>query len=420
MNPEKVFKRYDIRGEYPEEIDERFGERLGKSLALLLTEKFEKEVSVCRDAKQSSKPLKKALIKGLKSSGVKVYDAGNGPTDYAAWTGKKTGCVSVQVTSSHMPSNFNGFKMMYPEGNSFVNEDLDRVKEFFRSGEFERGDAEVEEMFLIEKYKEEVLKFAEKYYEKGNSVVYSSMGGSGSVLPDILDERGQKVLDVSPSELKNPPNPKPENLDLEKKVEKAGADIGIANDLDADRITVYFDGEYLSGDELFCVLAQLFEGKVVASIDAVKGLEEFADVEYTRVGDPFVLEKAVDSGSVLAGEPNGHYAFTNFVPYSSGVAAGIILSGLDLEKKLGKVPNFEVERRSVEVDDKNKALNVVEAETDDEKVVSRLDGLKFVEDGVSVLVRPSGSSSRLRAVASSRDGDVGKVLESIVEMVEGK
>lgn len=402
MRPEKIFKRYDIRGKYPEEVNEIFAQRLGKALGTFNARNFSEKAMVCRDGKNSSKPLKKALIRGLTLVGVDVIDIGVGPTDYAAWCGKKEGCVSVQVTSSHMPLDFNGFKFMYPEGNGFVNEDLYSVQDIFRNQEFNSGTGQIIENNLLEEYKTEILGFASKFKEASEKkIVFESMGGEARILPELLEDLGHNVIDISEKErpYMDPPNPKPENLErLKERVDKEKADLGISNDLDADRITVYYRDRFLSGDEVFSILAQLVDGEIVGSIDTSKALEEFGEVEYTKVGDPFLMDKALEIDAELAGEPNGHYSFTEFVPYNSGILAALILSGLDLEKRLEKIPEYFLERESLEVKDKHQVIEKLKQE---KEVISDLDGVKFREKDTEVLVRPSGSSPKVRVIAEA-------------------
>lgn len=406
MKPEKVFKRYDIRGEYPEELDEEFAERLGKALGTFTAKNYLENVVVCRDGKDSSRPLKNALIEGLTSSGIEVIDIGVGPTDYAAWCGKKEGCVSVQVTSSHMPLNFNGFKLMYPEGNGFINEDLYEVQDIFRDQEFISGEGRITENSLIDKYRENILNFASKFDEDSKKkIVFESMGGEARILPELLEEQGHEVIDISEEKrpYMDPPDPKADNLEeLKQKVEEEEADLGISNDLDADRITVYYRDRFLSGDEIFSILAQLMDGEIVASIDTSKVLENFGEVEYTRVGDPFVMDKALEIDAKLAGEPNGHYSFTEFVPYNSGILTALILSGLDLEEKLSNIPDYSVERDSIPVEEKHQIIEALKQEFR-EDILSDLDGVKFSYGDAEVLVRPSGSSQKVRIIAESRD-----------------
>ncbi|MFO7793626.1 MAG: hypothetical protein R6V35_01485 [Candidatus Nanohaloarchaea archaeon] len=419
MRPEKVFKRYDIRGEYPEEIDEEFAERLGKALGTFSARNYSGKIVVCRDNKESSEPLKTALIEGLNSVGTDVVDVGVGPTDYAAWCGKKENSISVQVTSSHMPLNFNGFKFMYPQGNGFVNEDLYTVQDLFRKNNFTSQSGEVTQNNLIEEYKKEILEFASKFGEaSGKKIVFESMGGEARILPELLESQNHEVIDISDKERPyiDPPHPKPENLEpLKEKVEKEDADLGLAFDLDSDRITVYHQDKFLTGDEIFGILAQLVEGKIVASIDTSKALEEFGEIDYTRVGDPFVMDRALEIDAELAGEPNGHYSFTDFIPYNSGILAALILSKLNLAERLDRIPDYHVERESIEVKDKEKVIEDLKEEVE---VISDLDGVKFQEEDAEVLVRPSGSSPKVRVIAEAEsEKEASKALDKTLDRI---
>jgi len=423
MEPEKVFKRYDIRGEYPQELDEEFAERLGKALARFVSEDFNKRVVVCRDNKQSSVRLKQSIIEGLTSSGLKVIDIGEGPTDYAAYLGKKHRCVSVQVTSSHMPLNFNGFKFMYPEGNGFTNDDLSQVKTNFRNKKFTQGEGEVDKVASTSKrrYKDNLKMTAMRNSSAtvDKKIVVDTMGGATrKILPELLDNLGAEVIDISDGKdempYRDPPNPKPELLDeLKQKVEEEDADLGLATDMDGDRVRAYFDGKFLTGDEVFCIIGQLVGGDSVASVDTSNALEDIMQergnkVYYTRVGDPFVMQKAVDENVAFAGEPNGHYSITEFVPYNSGTLSALMLAGTDIREKLGKIPFYSVQRDSLEVENKEEIMDSIRDQLDREDIISQKDGVKAKFGYSHVLMRPSGSSQKIRLISEAEDEDTAK------------
>lgn len=424
MKPEKVFKRYDIRGKYPDEVDEEFAELLGKALGTFVLENHGTEVVVSKDNKESSKSLKDALIHGLKSTGVRVIDAGEGPTDFAAFTGQDHGAVSVEVTSSHMPLEFNGFKFMYPEGNGFVNEDLYTVQDLFRDREFNEGEGIVEEdRGAKDRYEEQLVAFArDKGEDWDRKIVTDSLGGTAEILPRPLEQLGAEVIDLNDRDgiYMDPPNPKPEKLDrLKQTVEEEDAYMGIANDLDADRVTVYLNGYgFLTGDEIFSVLAQLADEPFVASVDTSQMLEEFGEVDHTRVGDPFVMDRALELEAELAGEPNGHYSFTGFVPYNSGMLAGAILAGLDLEERLERLPDYHTDRVAVKgIEDKEERMQrIVDQVRQNFTVESDIDGVKYSTGDASILIRPSGSSPKIRVIGESRDE--GKLQEAMDEAEE--
>lgn len=414
MDEEAVFKRYDVRGRYPDELNEEFATKIGKAVGTFAARNYEPEVVVTKDTKQTSESLKEALIDGLNSTGAKVLDAGTGPTDYTAFTGKQNNCISVQVTSSHLPLEFNGFKFMYPEGNGFINRDLDQLKQLFRNEDFEKGKSETVELESAqEKYKNQMKKYIETFEtDFDKKIVVDTLGGATHpLIIEILEDLGAEVVDIAEDKkekpYRDPPDPKPEKLEeLKHTVNEENTDLGIATDMDGDRITVYRNS-FISGDQLFGVFAQVITSDTVASIDTSEAVEKVTESEgnkitYTRVGDPFVLEKAIEEDVELAGEPNGHYAFLDFVTYPSGTLAGVLAAGIDLPHYLSKLPNYHVERKNVEVEDKKQKMKAVKEEIRDRfEPISEIDGVKFTNGDAMVLVRSSGSSSKLRIIVES-------------------
>jgi phosphomannomutase len=427
MQPEKVFKRYDIRGAYPKELDREFVERMGKALGSFVLEKYGDEVVVCRDNKDSSEPLKEKLIEGLNSTGVDVLDVGIGPTDFAAFHGNREDAVSVQVTSSHMPLEFNGLKFMYPEGNGFLNDDLDRLKELFKQQDFSRGSGSRKEIENArKKYIDELVEDVERYGERfDRRIAVDTLGGATrELLPEALKQLDFEVVDIGKNRdgiYRNPPNPDPDRLkELEKAVESENCFLGAAMDLDGDRVKIYFNGEWISGDDLFCVFAQIFDGEIIASVDTSEKLERFSYVTYTRVGDPFVIDETLKMSAVLSGEPNGHYCFPEFVNYNSGILAAALASSADLDELLANVPEREVRKENIEFGSRKETVEAMKEFEDyaSEKlnVSSTVDGVKFSYEGASVLVRPSGSSPKIRVKSegvSAQEAERGlsKVLE---------
>ncbi|MFB6145653.1 MAG: hypothetical protein ABEJ99_04065 [Candidatus Nanohaloarchaea archaeon] len=419
MNEDAVFKRYDVRGKYPGELDEEFCRRMGKALGTFSQKEYSGEIVVCRDNKQTSMRLREAVIEGLISTGTDVYVAGTGTTDYAAFVGRIFDAVSVQVTSSHLSLDTNGLKFMYPEGNGFVNRDLDQLERLFRQQEFSegRGNRARVEKASRKQYIDEMKGFLTEIPGsfQGKKIVVDTMGGAATeVLPDMLEELGAVIIDVSEEKPErpyyDPPDPKPEMLEKSRKrMEEENADLLLANDMDADRVAAY-NGRWISGDEIFGVFTQLFENvDIVGSLDTSRAVDDLADIHgstlhRTRVGDPFVMEKALETAAALTGEPNGHYAFLDFVPYNSGILSALVLAKIDLETYLDNVPDYHTLKKDIEVEDKQEVMKKIKAEVGQRYgVISETDGVKFSSGSATVLVRSSGSSEVIRLKAESQD-----------------
>jgi phosphomannomutase len=418
MQPDKVFKRYDIRGRYPEEVDEQFFTNMGKAIGTLVLERYGENIVVCRDNKESSESLKESLIDGIKSTGADVIDVGVGPTDYASFHGSERSAVSVQVTSSHMPMGFNGLKFMYPEGNGFMNQELDLLKQLFQQEGFTEGQGEIRTLGSArEEYISSVVDFAEQHVKNlDRKIVVDSLGGStDNFLAEILERLGFDVVEISEGRegiYRTPPAPQEQNLEeeVEEMLKEENAYMGFATDLDGDRAKIFFEGEWISGDDLFCILAQVSEGEVAASIDTSRKIEKFAEkVHYTRVGDPFVAEKMLETDAILSGEPNGHYCIPEFVNYNSGCLTCAVSACLDLGKLLENVPKTSVVRKNLSYDERTGAEEKMEKlkqqVRSEFEVLSDIDGIKFEIEDSTVLARLSGSSDliRVKAEADSRE-----------------
>ncbi len=433
MDEEAVFRRYDIRGTYPEEVNGEFAELLGRSFGSYARLEDWEEVVVTRDTKNSSGNLKERFKQGLELTGVKVLDAGTGPTDYTAHTGVSREAPSVQVTSSHLGLATNGFKFMYPEGNGFMNPDLDRVKRIFRQRDFVEGAGSQEriENEAATLYRSSLKRYFHRFFNGVEAkVVVETMGGAATpFLPDMLEELGAEVVDLSEGEEEpyiDPPNPKPPNLEhVRKKVEETDADLGLATDMDADRVALYQGGEWMDGNDILCIFAEIVEPEqVVASVDTSNAVEDVLRryggvVVNTRVGDPFVIAETIQTGAELSGEPNGHYCFTDFVPYNSGTLAALLLAAADIESLRDRIPYYHNLRASLTVEDKEgKMENIRERVNREFDDVSELDGVKFSLDDSSVLIRSSGSSPKIRVTVEAKERDTAEqVMRRVRQLV---
>ncbi|MDY6788659.1 MAG: hypothetical protein SVV03_01720 [Candidatus Nanohaloarchaea archaeon] len=429
----EVFNRYDIRGDYPEEIDEDFSKRLGMAVASYAREKDVEKVVVGRDTRDNSKEVSDALVEGLREGEVQVIDVGVGTTDRTALASSFYGAIGVMVTASHHSWSRTGFKLLYREGYGFSNEDLDRVKELYME---ERPDAGPESRLLRmeaefdERYIERMLEFTEKSRPgEGKVVLDCCNGGAVRTAPIIFEEAGFEVIELncSTDEGGVDPEPKRSNRDyIVDKVKETGADLGVAFDPDADRAFIYHpDKGWLDGNHTFYLLANILDAdKIAASIDTADILESLdADIEYSRVGDVFVSAKGHSIGADLLGEPNGHFAITDFCWYNSGILASLLLAlnYKEIPEMLDNAPQVFTEKTSYSLEEEEYKRKVIAEAIKHAKknyeVVSTVDGVKFKGEGFEALVRPSGTSAKIRIVVNS---DTEKRASEILEELGGK
>ncbi|MDY6766204.1 MAG: hypothetical protein SVW77_02450 [Candidatus Nanohaloarchaea archaeon] len=427
MNPDAVFNRYDIRGDYPAEIDEEFAERLGRAAGTWTERNGRGTVVVGRDTREASAQVAPAFISGVRSTGANVVDVGVGPTDRVALAAAHYGGTGVMVTASHHPWSRTGFKLLYEQGNGFTNDDLEAVQELFHAEDAEQGEGtllraqhEFDEIY-IETLVETAAEFDSSTVD--GTVLLDTCGAAGRTAAAVFEELGAEVRQHEWAER---PAPEPsEETRREIIAEGEDGDIAVGYDPDGDRVyMVHPELGWVDGDRLLYALAELTDAAtVVASIDTSPMLEETdAAIEYTRVGDVFVAERGVEIGADLLGEPNGHYAVPRFCWYNSGIFASVLLAAHtdQLTSLLRSVENYRSLRRTAVYGDeaeRDAAFADVKKEiARSYDIVSRIDGVKFEGDAVIGLVRPSGTSPKLRGVfhTAGETADLAAVADQLL------
>lgn len=408
---DEVFKRYDIRGGYPGEIDEGFAMRLGLAFGSSFRDKT---IVLGRDNVENSLPLKFAFSGGALSAGTSIIDVGVGPTDFVSFCCRRLKAdAGVMVTASHLGFDKAGFKFLYGEGNGFLNEDLARVKAAFLKHKFctkKTG-----------KFKEEPP-VADLYLKSAKNILLKLSGGKKKVkavvdtlgaarIAPLLKSLGVEVVTVKRE--RHADCAEEGNVAyLKGEMEKHGAEAAVASDTDGDRLAVFSKGgRWITGDEMFCFFASKVarRGRIIASVDTSSILESVvpnAKIIYTRIGDPFVIDAVIKHNAILAGEPNGHYCFPAFAAYNSGTffaALAAMCAKEELPEFLGKLPKRFVEKKKLAVKNKDAKMREVLkfARLSKSKIISRLDGIKFRYCESTVLVRQSGTEDAIRITVES-------------------
>ena len=265
-----IFKAYDVRGIVPAEINEEIARRIGLAFQLVLDaddRALGNTVVVSRDMRSHSAPLAQALIEGLTAGGLDVQDIGlaTTPMNYFA-IGHTRAAGGVQVTASHNPAQYNGFKLSR-HGARPVSGDhgIPLLEQKVAAGDLPRAEkpGTVSHGSVFEDYRSHVLSFL-KEPEVGArklKVVVDAANGMGTLYRPILEATGIELtplyfeLDGTfPNHEANPL--KEENLrDLEAKVKETGADLGVAFDGDADRAALIDEhGEAVGSDLMVGVI----------------------------------------------------------------------------------------------------------------------------------------------------------------------
>jgi phosphomannomutase/phosphoglucomutase len=352
MNP-AIFREYDIRGLAEKDFDAGFARRLGEVVGGLVRERGGQRVAVGRDCRASSDPYGEAAIDGLLSTGLQVYDIGVCPTPLLYFSLFHLDLDGgIQVTASHNPSEYNGFKVCLGK-ETLYGAQIQDLRTRVEKGELAKsGGGKRESYAIIPSYQEHLFGNVPSLSRPLKVVIDAGNGVGGPVAPPIFRRLGCEVWEIAcipdgSFPLHHPDPTVPENLEwLIRKVQQEGADVGIAYDGDADRIGVVDEkGTILWGDELLILFArdvlQSHPGAVV--ISEVKCSQRLFDDIAQRGGVPvmwkaghsLIKAKMKETGALLAGEMSGHMFFADrYFGYDDAIYASLRL--IELVARLGQ------------------------------------------------------------------------------------
>jgi phosphomannomutase len=323
-----VFKAYDIRGVVGRNIDAGFAEHLGRAFGSECVAVGEKAVAVGRDGRLSGPALVAGLIRGLQSTGLDVVDIGAVTTPmlyYVAATRARYGCTSgIQVTGSHNPKDYNGFKMVM-SGRAIYGEDIQRLKARIETENYTSRPGRCATMDIGAEYARRITRDC-KLARPMKIVVDSGNGIPGASAPAILKSLGCEVIDlyskVDGDFPNHHPDPsKPENLaDLIKVVKATGAEVGLAFDGDGDRLgVVTAGGNIIYPDRQIMLFARdvLLRNPGAPIIYDVKCSQRLPVAIREAGGKPLLWKtghslikaKLKETGAPFAGEMSGHLFF---------------------------------------------------------------------------------------------------------------
>lgn len=358
-----VFKAYDIRGIVGKTIDETFAEHLGRAFGSEALAAGEKAVAVGRDGRLSGPAFASALIRGLASTGLDVVDLGAVTTPmlyYVAATRGRKGCRSgIQVTGSHNPKDYNGFKMVLA-GRAIYGEDIQKLRQRMEREDYTKGKGRSATMDILPEYQARIANDA-KLKRPLKIVVDCGNGIPGASAPGVLRALGCEVTEMYSEVDGNFPNhhpdpSKPENLaELIDKVKNSDAELGLAFDGDGDRLGVVTkDGQIIYPDRQLMLLATdvLSRNPGGTIIFDVKCTQRLAPAIRKAGGKPLMwktghsLIKAQMKKikAPLAGEMSGHiffgerwYGFDD-ATYTAARLLEILSKSKDPSKVLNKLP----------------------------------------------------------------------------------
>ncbi|HUP08831.1 MAG TPA: phosphomannomutase/phosphoglucomutase [Caldimonas sp.] len=381
------YKAYDIRGVVGKTIDADFAEHLGRAFGSAAIEAGERAVAVGRDGRLSGPELSAALIRGLVSTGLDVVDLGAVTTPmlyYVAATRGEHGCSSgIQVTGSHNPKDYNGFKMVLA-GRAIYGDDIQALRRRMEAEDYVQGRGRAATMDVLAEYRHRITSDC-RLARPMKVVVDSGNGIPGASAPSVLRALGCEVVELY-SEVdgdfpNHHPDPsKPENLrELIDTVRSSGAELGFAFDGDGDRLGVVTkDGRIIYPDrQLMLFAADVLKRNPGATIIYdVKCTQRLAPAIRAaggkalmwKTGHSLIKAKMKEVGAPLAGEMSGHiffgerwYGFDD-ATYTAARLLEILSFASDASAVLNALPDSH----------STPELNVACAEGEPQRLVQRL------------------------------------------------
>ncbi len=383
-----IFKAYDIRGVVGQTLSEAVAEHLGRAFGTEALKLGEKAVAVGRDGRLSGPSLSGALIKGLRSTGINVIDLGAVTTPmlyYVAATRGDQGCHSgIQVTGSHNPKDYNGFKMVLA-GRAIYGDEIQGLRRTMEEGSAKLAPGgSVRKVDVTDAYIKRIagdIKLARPM----KIVVDSGNGIAGATAPAIFRAIGCEVTELF-SEVdgdfpNHHPDPsKPENLkDLMAALAKGDAELGLAFDGDGDRLGIVTkDGQNIFPDrqmQLFAqdVLSRVPGGTIVYDVKCSQRLAPAIEAAggvpmIFKTGHSLIKAKMKEIDSPLGGEMSGHIFFKErWFGFDDGTYAGCRLLEI-----LSKSPNASDVLNALPTSFSTPELNVACAEGEPHAVVDKL------------------------------------------------
>ncbi|CAA9256183.1 MAG: Phosphomannomutase [uncultured Acidimicrobiales bacterium] len=339
---DSIFKAYDIRGTYPDQLDADVARRVGAAFAAFAAAP---SILVARDMRPSGEELSAAFAEGANSQGVDVVDLGLASTDLLYYAAGSLDAPGAVFTASHNPAGYNGIKLCLA-GAAPVGEEsgLVEIKAMTAEGLPTTGEAgSVTRRDLLRDYAEHVRSFVDTSALAPLRIVVDSANGMGGhVAPAVFEGLPfevtwmyQELDGTFPNHPADPLNPA-NIVDLRARVLELGADVGLAFDGDADRVFLVDErGIGVSGSLTTALLAKGILAKqpgetVLHNLICSKAVPEVIRESggtpvRTKVGHSFIKAVMAETGAVFGGEHSAHYYFRDNYRADSGLIAAMIV-----------------------------------------------------------------------------------------------
>ncbi|WP_109508166.1 phosphomannomutase/phosphoglucomutase [Nocardioides speluncae] len=442
-----IFKAYDVRGTFPEQLDEQLALRTGGAFVAVTGAQT---VVVGYDMRPSSPGLAGAFADGAASAGAEVILIGLASTDQLYFASGSLGHPGAMFTASHNPAQYNGMKLCRSHAQPIgLDTGLAQIRDKVASDEnlVAGRQGSISSHDVLEAYAAHLLALAPVAGRKLKVVVDAGNGMAGLTAPAVFDRLGSDRVQLIPLYFEldgtfpnHEANPiDPANLvDLQKRVLAEGADIGLAFDGDADRcFLVDEQGQAVSPSTLTALIAarelarepgstiihNLITSRAVPQIVTENGGKPVR----TRVGHSFIKTTMAETGAIFGGEHSGHFYFRDFWRADSGMLAALhALAALaETDKPLSALlADYSRFASSGEINstvaDQQAVLTKLEAQYagEDGVTVDHLDGLTVEHADWWFNVRASNTEPLLRLNAEGNDqATMSKVRDEVLATI---
>ena len=446
---EKIIKAYDIRGLIKNEITPDFSFSLGVAFAKFLEiEREPATIVVGEDMRASSAPLAAAFSDGATSQGMDVIRIGLASTDMLYFASGKLNLPGIMFTASHNPAKYNGMKLCKSGAKPIGQESgLLKIRKFIEDGVpiSNRPVGSVRSQDLLSEYVDYLLaRFPKKTFKKRKLkvVIDAGNGMAGFTAPAVMKHLNIDLIPMYfeldgnfPNHEANPIES--ENLkDLQKKVKKEKADIGLAFDGDADRCFLIDEkGDLVNPSALTALIAvrelksqpgstiiyNLISSKAVAEVITENGGVGLR----SRVGHSYIKSLMAESGAIFGGEHSGHFYFADFWRADSGMLAALyaLAELMDSNKLLSNLLKpynryFSSGEINSKVKDVAKSIQAVEEKYQGKYQLDHLDGLTVTADSWWFNLRRSNTEPLLRLnVEANTEKEMAKITDTVLALL---
>ena len=448
--PPNIFRAYDIRGIYGNELTKESIFLLGKGIGTYFKRKYKEQeditLAVGRDNRTHGKELQNSFIQGLLNTGCHVTDISLSPSPLLYFSvAHQNFDGGINITASHNPKEYNGLKIIGKQAHSICGDEIQEIRKIIEKEDYLQGDGKLSSANFFNDYLSEIT--SKISLQRNLKIVIDAGNGiAGQFYPQVFEKLGCEVIKLYCESDGSFPNHEPDPIveknliDLQKKVIEENADLGIAFDGDGDRLGIVDEkGAIHDANQLLILLARdiLKRSKTsviytVSCSSSLPGEVEKAGGKTVMVpvGHSFVEQAMRENNSLLGGEQSGHFfvaenyysfddacfASAKILSIASGSANTLSSLFLDMPKV------FAIPEIRPDCSDENKfeIIKTLAEEFKEKYKVNTMDGIRVdLQNGAWASIRASNTSPKLSICVEARSKeDLDQINQDIWNTLE--